>query len=255
MSQSHHHRRLQRRVLIIASVTAVIAVLIGVPLAISPELRLDVAYRLGVAPGADAEQIFAEHATVELLILVEEVPVELSPPTRRYHAVAVAERTADGILLHDINRDRAVSVPLDRYDRVAAATDRDALLLVDEQAADDPRAVLVTLSAGTVRKLPPGQVDPGIPGDWSGDIAGNTIDCGGVSPASTWVGCIDRRGRAGRYLAGDWELQAHPYGRPEETHHLYRGLGLLPIVGWSEDERWLYLQNESGIWRVAAPET
>jgi hypothetical protein len=254
VSQSHHHRRLQRRVLIAACVLGVLSALILVPLAISPELRLDVAYRLGIAPGADAEQIFAEDAAVELLILVEEVPVELSLPTERYLAAGIAERTGDEILLHDLNRDRVIPVPLSAYDRVAASTDRDALLFVDEQAPGGPRAVLVTLSAGTARELPPGQIDPGVPGDWSGDIAGATIDCGGVSPASTWVACIDRRGRAARYLAGDWELQVHPYGNPDETHHLYRGLGLLPIVGWSQDERWLFVQNESGIWRVAAPE-
>ena len=224
---------------------ALLAVMVG-PLLLLPGLRLDLGQRLGWAPGEDAERLFGPRAVVELVVLVEEVPVPLSIPSRRYTAVYAAERTGAGLVLHDLNRGGTVPVPLERYDRIAVAPDRSALLFVDE-VARPPRAALVMVGTGEVRPLEPGQTEPPTAG-WS-EVVPEPVRCGGVSPGNTWVACV--RHAPGAYLFGRWELVAHRYGDPDRQVRLYRGRGTDPVVGWAADESELFFQNEHGLWRVA----
>jgi len=242
---SHHYKREQRRARIIALIAAAVLLAIAVPLFAMPRLRLDVAETLGVVPNHDREELLSGASGLELVVLVEEIPVEFTLPIQEYTAVYVAERTSDGVVLHDLNINRNISVPLQRYDYISAAADRSSILLVDEQARP-ARAVLVTIASGEVRELPPGETDPGIPGDWTADIFAGTAGCNAVSPDGNWVACATGAPR----VFGDWDLYIHPAGQSKDKTYLMNGLGSTPILGWAADESALYLQNEEGVIKI-----
>ncbi|MGI8644433.1 MAG: hypothetical protein ACR2LS_09995 [Thermomicrobiales bacterium] len=247
---SHHVRREQHRFRIIAILALVILILVLTPILLLSDLRLQVGHRLGWVPSA-AEQLYSEGESVDLIVLTAESPNPFSGPTRTYTATFIAEWTGTSILLHDLARERTLDLPLTRYDLVSGAADRSALLFVNERAPGGPQAVLVTLASGEVRPLPPGETEPGIPGDWDEEISFGNIRCGGVSPDKTWVACIVHGGT--RLLFGDWELVVHPFGRSDEQTRLYRGLGSDPVVGWAPDNSAVYFQNERGVWRSEVP--
>jgi len=145
-------------------------------------------------------------------------------------------------------------LPLVSYDQVSASDDQTALLFVDHSTVPESKAVLVTIATGDVKVLPPGQTDPGIPGNWDQDIFGGAaIGCDAVSPNAKWVGCISHGQAVSRFVFGNWELRVSPYGNASQKEHLYRGAGTDPIGGWSADDRWMYLQNENGIVKVEMP--
>ena len=242
---SHHYRREQRRARVIALIAAVVLLAIAIPLFALPRLRLDIAETLGVVPNHSRQELFKGAAGLELVVLVEEIPVEFTLPIQKYTAVYVAERRSDGIILHDLSVDRTIQVPLQRYDRISAATDRSAILLVDEQSRP-AQAVLVTISTGVVRVLPPGETDPGIPGDWTADVFAGAAGCNAVSPDGNWVACAT----SGPRVLGDWDLYVHPAGRSKDKTYLMNGLGSTPILGWAADGGALYLQNEDGVVKV-----
>ncbi len=242
---SHHHRREQRRARVIAAVAAIVLLAIAIPLFAMPRLRLDIAETLGMVPNHSREKLFSGAAGLELVVLVEKIPVEFTLPIEKYTAVYVAERTSDGVVLHDLAIDRRITVPLQRYDRISAAADRSAILLVDEQSRP-AQAVLVTIASGEVRELPPGETDPGIPGDWTADIFEGAAGCNAVSPDGNWVACATGAPR----VFGDWDLYVHPAGQSRDKTYLMNGLGTVPILGWSADSSALYLQNEEGVIKV-----
>ena len=242
---SHHHKREQRNARIIALVLAIVLVAVSVPLFANPSLRLGVAEGIGAVPDGEREELFPDAVGLELVIVVEEIPLETSLPIERYTAVYVAERSPDAVVLHDLVVERDLTLPLPRYDRIAAAADRSAVMLVDEQA-DPVQAVLVTIATGDVRPLPPGQTDPGIPGDWATDIFAGSAGCNGVSPSGNWVACAVGSPR----VFGDWELYVHPAGRSKDKERVLRGLGSTPILGWAADDSAVYLQNENGVLKV-----
>ena len=249
----HHVEREQRRFRRLIVAVAVLVLLIGAPLLLAPAWRLTVGQRLQIVPGQKAERLFGPGAPVELVVLIEEVPVPGSLPSKRYTAVAIAEREVDGIRLHDLAAGKVLRLPISNYDRIAASSDRTALLFVANASTARERRVLVTLGSGEVRELSPDAGDPSLPGNWSAEIPLGAIGCGGVSPRSTWVACIRTGTGFSPFLFGGWELQAHRYGDPDERVRLYRGRGTHPIVGWAGDESALYFQNEFGVWRVAMP--
>ena len=53
----HHHKTLQRRLIIALGVVVALVLLIGVPITVNDDLRLDLALRTGLVPGKDAEQL------------------------------------------------------------------------------------------------------------------------------------------------------------------------------------------------------
>jgi hypothetical protein len=251
--QAHHYGREQRRAKLIALSILLIVAIVGGVLVLLPDSRLELGQRLGLVPGDDAEQLYEEGEPVELIVLVTEVPVQLTLPEMRYEAVYIAERVGGQTILHDINRSTDVVVPLASYDRVSTSFDRSAILFVDESSGLEPMAVLVTIGTGQVEELPPGKTDPRIPGNWDEDIGGTTFSCDGVSPNAIWVACISHGRAVSRFIFGSWELRVSPYGNASDKTALYRGGGSDPIAGWSADDRWIYFQNEKGTFRVAAP--
>ncbi len=246
----HHFGREQRRFRRVILAIAAVLVLLGTPLLLVPGWRLAVGQWLQIVPGQEAARLYGPGEPVELVVLIEEVPVPGSLPSKRYTAAYIAERASGGVQLHDLASGQILRLPISTYDRIAAADDRSALLFVDGAETPGERRVLVTLASGEVRELSPDELEPPLPGNWSADIPFGAIGCGGVSPRSTWLACIRTGTGFSPYLFGAWELQAHRYGDPDEHVRLYRGRGTHPIVGWSGDESALYFQNEFGLWRV-----
>ena len=246
---SHHLRREQRTFLRIMMGLGVLVLLIGTPLLLSAEFRLEVGHRLGFVPD-DADQLFGEGDLVELVVLVEETPNPFSGPSREYTAAYAAEWLGDRVRLHDLSSGSEVDLPLRRYDLISGADDGSALLFVDETAPGGRLAVLVTRATGEVRTLAPGEREPAIPGRWDEEISYGNIGCSGVSPGKVRVACIEHGGT--RLVFGDWELTAYPFGRSDQRQSLYRGRGSDPVVGWSSDGETLYFQNELGLWRTDA---
>jgi hypothetical protein len=247
---AHHYGREQRRAKLIALAILVILVVIGGALVLLPDERLALGHRLGLVPGEDAEKLFDGDDPVELIVQVTEVPVQLTLPELRYEAVYIAERTGDQIVLHDLNRSTEIELPLSDYDLVSTSFDRSAILFVDQTSGPEPKAVLVTVATGEVEELPAGQTEPGIPGNWDEEIGGTTFDCDGVSPKASWIACISHGSAVSRFIFGSWELQVSPYGQSKVKKGLFRGGGADPIAGWSADEKWIYVQNEKGTYRV-----
>src|SRR3954463_3492944 len=127
---SFHYRKEQRRAKFIAAAILAVVLVVGGILALLPDFRLDLALRIGLVPGKDAEQLYSGSDPVELIVLVKEVPVQLTLPERRYEAVYIAERAGGQTFLHDLNHDRDVVVPLVNYDQVSVSDDQSALLFV-----------------------------------------------------------------------------------------------------------------------------
>jgi hypothetical protein len=242
---SHHYGKEQRRAKIVAVAVIVLILAAAVPLVLDAGLRLSVAEALGIVPEHPTERLFGGDAAVRLVVLTEEVEVPGTRPSRLMTATYVVEDTGDAIVLHDLNADRVIALPIADADLVSAASDRSAVLVVD-QGVQPQQAVLVTVATGEVRPLPPGEIDPGIPGDWAQDVYAGSPGCAAVSPDGDQIACI----KGYPWILGDWQLSVFPYGRADQEDVLLRALGALPVLGWAADESALYYQNETGIWRV-----
>lgn len=244
-------RREQRLALRIVLVLAVLLVVVGGPLIVFGELRLRLAHELGVAPGESIPRLAGDDPNVDLIV----APVtEQNPTTGRpvliLVALYIARSGAGGVTLQDLNADRELRLPFDAYDHVAASPDASRVLFVSGDDSPSPQAVLVTVATGDVSALPAGQRRPDVPGDWDTPLWENvSVACNAVSPDLSYLACLDPP-EARYYLAGDWELQVQVYGDFRQQEPIYRGLGFLPIAGWTLDERSLYFQNEVGLWRA-----
>lgn len=245
--------RQQRLAMWIAGIIAVIVLAIAIPILVSSSFRLSVGQRLGIAPGANADKLYGPDDDAELVILQQTVPVAGTASYTRFFAVAIAVHENGVIVTTNLATHRQARLPLTNYDLIATSRDRSWLLFVDKQPDGSQHAVLWSLTSNEVKPLLAGHVTPDIPGDWAHDVGGAAIDCNGVSPHDTWVACLTSRSANRKFFFGDWQLQVSPFGNPHDSTPLYRGNGIEPIVGWSSDERFLYFQNELGIWRVAAP--
>jgi hypothetical protein len=245
---SHHYGREQRRAKIIALLAAALLLALLVPLVLDADLRLRVVQALGLVPSHERELLFGSDDPVELVVLTEAVSTGESRVSYRYTAVYVAERRAEGVVLLDLAAGREIPLPLVDYDLIAAAADRSAVLVVDRgRTSDDPdQAVLVTVATGEIRPLPPGETDPGFPGEWDQDVYPGPPGCAAVSPSGAEIACVN----ASPWIFGDWELSVFPFGRARDEHVLLRANGSLPLLGWAADETALYYQNETGIWKV-----
>jgi hypothetical protein len=242
---NHHFGREQRRAKLIALTVALLIVAITVPLVLNADLRLRLAEVLGIVPSHPKERLFGPDASVELIVLTEVVPNPGTRPSRRMTAVYLAERAEGAVLLHDLGVTRVITLPIADYDLVAAAADRSAVLFVDH-GVRPVQAVLVTVASGEVRPLPPGETDPGIPGNWGTDVYPGPPGCGAASPNGDQIACVIDS----PWVLGDWELSVYPSGRADLEDVLMRANGSLPVLGWAADESALYFQNETGVWKV-----
>ncbi len=253
-SRSHLNTSFQRRFLRIFLGVAAIVILALVPLILMPGLRLDIAHRFDLAPGAGIEQVAAASDGVELIVAPIEIQRPNSRPQYRFRAVYLARERTGGVELTSIDTGAIVIVPLEAYDFVAAAPDATTILLRDERDPAAPKGVLVDVASGSLTPLPSESPYPDVPGRWTDPVWSRTIgNCDGISPNASYIACFQNPALAS-YLAGDWQLDVHIYGDVEREISVYRGEGFRPFVGWSNDDRWLYFQNEHGIWRASVTE-
>jgi hypothetical protein len=251
--RSHTVKSIQRRVIIATLSLAVIALLIGVPLVIDGDLRLNVAHRLHLAPGWDAERIASSDDGVTLVVLPLEPVDGMLKDRYRYKAQYLARPEGDGTLLSEIGTDRTLSIPLRDFDFIAADPDGAHVLFREGGAEGAATAVLVDVDTNTATTLPEGQTAPDLPGDWTTPVWEKTTGrCDRFSVTGRYIACFNRADLAS-YLAGDWQIDVQVTGDFRRSAPAYRGAGFLPIVGWASDDSALYLQNEKGIWRVPRP--
>lgn len=248
-SRSHLTKGVQRRFLWGFLIVTTVLIVVTIPLVVDGQLRLDLAHRFGLAPGRDIEQV-AEPGDRTALItapIVIERPRAL--PQYRFRALYLARETDEGYELTSIDNGATVSLALDSLDFIAASPDTSHLLIRDTEG-ERGGAVLIDVASGTVTPLPSADSVPDLPGNWDVPVwAEDMGQCSGYSPNAVYIACFQNPQLAS-FLAGDWELQVRVYGDVEMVATLYRGLGFRPFIGWSNDDRWLYFQNEHGIWRA-----
>jgi hypothetical protein len=242
-------RSVQQRILRIALAVALALALIITPLIVSSSLRLDLAYRFGLAPGDDVEQIADPGSGNTLIVIPFEADSGSGRTETRYHAAYLARPSGSGIELESLDDGSVVNLPLQRLDFIAVASTGEHVLFSQGSGGSAIR-VLVTVPTGAVETLPPDVTTPDLPGDWSSSVWDTRIgrSCLGISPQQTYIACFESPTFA-RYLAGDWQIDVHRYGQYQLSKEVFRGRGNQPVVGFTADDAWLYFQNELGIWR------
>lgn len=256
-SGSFHHSHIQRRVIRVVLAIAALVLLIGTPLVLFDELRLNIALELGLVPGEDAEQLADgdDGAVLVVLPLGEYSGVGLE--RYRYKAEYIARPADPGMTLTDIDSGAEVDLPLESISYTAADADgAHVLFRGPDPATGDEVAVLVITDDNRVEPLPRGQMTPNLPGDWETETWEKvTGTCDRYSPHEKYVACFNRADAAS-YLAGDWQIDVQLYGDYEVSEPVYRGLGFfLPTLGFAHDDSWLYFQNEEGLYRIEVPES
>lgn len=253
-SRSHLHTSFQRRFFFVFLAVSALVILAAVPLIARPGLRLEFAHRFELAPGSGIERLSDSIDDIELIIAPIEIQRPNNRPQYRFRAVYLARESPQGVDLTSIDTGATISVPLQTFDFVSAAPDATKILFQDRR---DPSAIsgaLVDVGTGTVTTLPTESPFPDLPGRWTVPVWSQTMGtCDGISPNATYIACFQDPALAS-FLAGDWELQVRIYGEVERNTPVFRGEGFRPIVGWSSDDRWLYFQNEHGIWRAEITE-
>lgn len=254
-STTKHVLREQRIARWALAIFASVVLLIAIPLVLSGALRLRVAQEFGLAPGEGVPQLAGADENVDLLVAPVLKPDPRSDrPARTLVALYIARTSETGVVLQHVNRTGEIRLPIASFDHVAASPDASMVLFVEGDRSPRPRAVLLNVESGTVTPLPAGQRRPDLPGDWDVPLWDNiSVRCEAVSPNLSYVACLDPPETA-HYLAGDWELRLQRYGDFREQVAVFRGRGLLPVAGWTPDERAILFQNEHGLWRVDVPQ-
>lgn len=252
---SHFSRDTQRKFMIALAAIAAIIVVLGVPLVLFGNLRLNAAHQLGLAPGEDAEQLADGDDGATLIVLPLGDYEGAGRERYRYKAQYLARPTDGGIELSDIESRRTLILPLEELAFIAAdAEGAQVLFRGPGTGGDDDTAILVDTAALTAHPLPKGKEAPDIEGDWTTPVwEKSTGPCDYYSPQWKFAACFNRADAAS-YLAGDWQIDIQLYGTYGVEEPVYRGRGFLPILGWAHDDTWLYFQNEVGIWRIEVPE-
>jgi hypothetical protein len=248
-TRSHLTKGAQRRFLWGFLILSAVLTMLSVPLIVNGQLRLDLAHRFGLAPGAGVEQIAEAGDGIALISAPIVMERQRALPQYRFRALYLARETGGGYELTSVDTGATLSLSLDSLDFIAATPDTSHLLIRDLED-EGGGAVLIETATGTVNALPSAESVPELPGNWDVPVWEEDMgQCNGYSPNAVYIACFENPEIAS-YLAGDWELQVRVYGDVEAVVPLYRGIGFRPFIGWSADDRWLYFQNERGIWRA-----
>jgi hypothetical protein len=254
-SSSIHNQHIQRRVVRFLLAVTAIVVVIGVPLVVMDQQRLEIAQQLGLAPGRDAEKLADGDEGAVLIVVPLGEYTGVGRERYAYRAMYIARPASKGMSLTNIETDASIDVPLQRLDFIAADSDGAHILFrgpsVDDASAD--RAVLLETASDQTQLLAEGQQAPDLPGDWETPIWEKvTGSCDRISPHQKYIACFNRADAAS-YLAGDWQVDVQLFGDFEVSKAVYRGMGFLPILGFAHEDNWLYFQNETGIYRIEIP--
>ena len=250
----HHHRSLQRRLMISAGIVVLIALLIGVPLVVNNDLRYDLAMKANLIPGKDAEVIAdADDGALLIVIPLDNGEANGTSPWL-YRAQFIAWPNDRGSELENLETGEQTQVPLSSIDFTSANSDG-SLMLMRGEAADtgEPAAFTIEPETMAIEQLETADAVPDFPGDWQTPTWEKTRGmCNRPSPNKRYVGCFERSDAAS-YLAGDWQLSLQYWGDYELVEPIYRGQGFLPWVGFAHDDTVIYLQNELSIVRIEVP--
>jgi hypothetical protein len=234
-----------------------IVVLVGTPLLIFDELRLDLAHRFGLAPGREAELLVDGDEGAVLVILPLGEYDGVGRERYAYEAAYIARPVDSGMILTDIETNATLEIPLAEIPFIAANGDGSTILFRGPLANEpnSEREVVVHRADGDMDVLPEGQLAPDEPGDWETETWRKvTSTCDRISPNHRYIACFNRAELV-NYFAGNWQVDVQVYGDFRISEPVYRGLGFWPTLGFAHDDQWLYFQNERGIYRVEIPES
>ncbi|MGC4191254.1 MAG: hypothetical protein QM589_08815 [Thermomicrobiales bacterium] len=244
------HRRTQRRFRNSAIVLAIIVAIVGIPLMILSQQRLELGYRFGLVPGKEAEHVAGPNDGATLVVVPFRDPGDKYGSAYRQRAQYLARPSASGMTLEDLSTGKMIDIPLTSIDFIAANDDGSVILFRQGTAPPSWSSVVVTVASGTVTKLPDGALAPDLPGDWATPVWEKVgTQCGMRSVTSAYIACFPGPTLA-TYIFGDWELDLQEYGDYRVSKPLFRGLGFVPSLGWTNDDRTIWFQNERGIWKI-----
>lgn len=246
------HGRTQRRARWIAAAIAVVVALIAIPLMLFPVQRLDLAQELGIVPGkSDAiQQIASPEDGAVLVVIPFHEPDDAYGSAYRQRAQYLARPSEGGMTLDDLSTGKTIALPLASLDFIAASEDGQTILFREGSAPISARNAVVDVASGAVTVLPTGTMTPNLPGDWATPVWQRIgTRCGMRSVTSIYVACFPSPTLA-TYLFGDWQLELQRYGDYKISKALFRGMGFLPSLGWTNDDQTIYFQNERGIWKI-----
>lgn len=246
----HVHRTKQRRVLRASLAFGIVGLLIFIPLIVFSQFRLDLAYRLGLAPGEGVEQIASANDDVSLIVIPFKAAGETASDPYRNRAQFLATTSGDGTDLKSLTTNHTIHILLGSIDFVAASNDGSNILLREGSTPSRSHSVLIDVTTDAVSELPVGTLAPDLAGDWQTPVWQKTSGrCGPRSVTGIYVACLPRAALA-TYLAGDWQLNLQIYGNYQRHQDVFRGMGFLPTIGFAANDTVVYLENERGIWRA-----
>lgn len=243
-SRGHLHSGLQRKVIRWTLIVTVILAIIAVPLVVNTELRLDAARFLNLVPHNEGELIADDDAEASLVVLP--IATQLSATdlvVYRSLAAYVAWPEDNQLRFEAVNGEGEFVLPFDRFDLISNSPNATEMYVAGQGGA-----ALIDVESNTVIESPEPGVAPDVEWDWqtpSWAVAVNR--CDSYSIQLDWIACF-QRSPATSY-AGNWHLQLVRFGNPDIAHDVVIGLGIRPAVGFTEDDSWVYIANERGIWR------
>lgn len=248
-------KKLQRRVVIVATMVAILALVVAVPLMTNPELRYDLAMKTNSVPGKTVEKIADGDAGEILIIIPLDHQDDRLITSWLFRAQFISRPTESGIDLENLETGESITMPLSEIERISANADGSLVLFIGtESESGNPVAMTVEPSTMQIKELPNADSVPDASGDWATSIwAKQEGQCHAGSPNRKFLVCFERSDLAS-YFAGDWQLNLQYWGDYEQQFPIFRGMGFLPFVGFAENDRVLYFQNENGIWRTSLPE-
>lgn len=253
MSDPARTHRKKIRAWQIATIIAVVGLIIFVPLIVFGQFRLDLAYRLGLAPGEGVERIAGAKDGVTLIVIPFKLPGETARDPYRNRAQFLASATTSGSVteLTNLSTGKKLQIQLKSLDFIAATEDGKHVLMREGNPPGSSRSVLIDVATDAVTELPTGTTTPDLAGDWNTPVWQKTAGiCGPRSVTGVYLACFPSPAFA-HYLAGDWQLDLQIYGDYRHKQDVFRGRGLLPSIGFNADDTAVYFQNEHGIWRAS----
>jgi hypothetical protein len=244
------HRTLQRRVITVSIAVTILTAILVIPLMTNPELRLDAFREAGWVPRAEGELVAGADSGATLVVLPTIHRLEVTDrPEQRFLAAYITRPDDEGMRFEPIHRGSAFVLPIDDYDLISSSPDGSEIYV-----RGDGGAALVDVPANRVVKVLAPDEAPDVEWDWSVPVWSTGVGpCDRVSNTQRWIACFQRPVLAS-YLAGDWHLSLQAYGNPDESYDITRGLGSRPILGFSADDRSIYVYNEHGIRRFGIDE-
>ena len=242
--------------MISAGIVGLIAIFVGVPLAVNDDLRYNLALQTNVAPGKDATWLADEDDGALLIVVpLENGDADGTSPWL-YRAQFIAWPSDAGNEIENLENGQRAQLPLSSIDFTSANADGSIVLLRGvHKDTGNPAAFTIDPHEMAIEQLATADAVPDAPGDWETPTWEKTRGtCNRPSPGKRFIGCFNRADTAS-YLAGDWQFDLQIWGDFESVEPLFRGQGFLPWVGFAQDDTVVYLQNERGIVRIDVPES